>query len=301
MLLSILIPTFNRSKELIINVKKILTYINILNIGDNVELIVSDNGSDYEHRLLIKEEISDLNVKIFFHASNIGFEKNMLFLLEKASGVYAMTLGDDDYFSMELFKQILSYLEQGKFSAVFSNYIRCDENGKAIGQNPYFATPTDDYVFGDDEIYMCYLAHKMSCQTFLVKDVLEAYTRLGLTTDYPQIFFMGYGIANGGRAVYITQNPIINTVLEKRNFDYDYDCLMGDICAAFDKLPQKWQRVKQYILFVQKNNNRYVNRITIKHPFATTYRIMNTYKCSITFKIVLIALFWAYFFKRKVR
>lgn len=301
MLLSILIPTLNRSKELIINVKKILSYINKLAVTDKVEIIISDNGSDYENRILIEKELVCLNVSIFFQNENIGFENNMLFLLEKAHGTYAMTLGDDDYFSVELFGRILFYLEQGNVSAVFSNYVRCDAQGKRIGSNPYFAIPTDDYIFGIDEIYRCYLAHKMSCQTFLTEGVLEAYTSLGLSTDYPQIFFMGYGVAKGGKAVYITQNPIINTVLEKRNFDYSYDNLMGDICVAFDKLPKRWNRIKQYILFVQKNNNRYINKITIRHPFETTCRILKTYKCSITFKIVLVGMFWGYFVKGKIK
>ena len=44
-LLNILIPTYNRDKELILNLSRIKRYIRVLGIENDVNILISDNGS----------------------------------------------------------------------------------------------------------------------------------------------------------------------------------------------------------------------------------------------------------------
>lgn len=78
--LSVLIPTFNRSKELIENVNTIVGTIGMYDLSDKVEIVISDNGSSKEHRELIEIAFNESSVvRLFCQEENLGFEKIVFF------------------------------------------------------------------------------------------------------------------------------------------------------------------------------------------------------------------------------
>lgn len=98
MYLSILIPTYNRSKSL----KKTLTALvgQVEKItSDEVELIVSDNDSTDDTKSVVEafiDEFKSVRLIYFKNVKNIGFDANVNEAISHASGEYSWLLSDDD-------------------------------------------------------------------------------------------------------------------------------------------------------------------------------------------------------------
>lgn len=90
---SILIPTFNRAKELPQAIESALAQD-----YSNLEVIVSDNASIDETSLVVKKYASDDRFKYYRNIQNIGMSANWRrAVFTHASGEWALILSDDDY------------------------------------------------------------------------------------------------------------------------------------------------------------------------------------------------------------
>lgn len=94
-LISIAIPTFNRAKELEANLKILCSEISDFEVN-NVEIIVSDNCSEDNTNEVCKNYINKPYFSYYKQSSNIGGDKNFLWLYQNASGRYILLLSDDD-------------------------------------------------------------------------------------------------------------------------------------------------------------------------------------------------------------
>lgn len=92
--LSIGIPTFNRANCIERAIDSALNQESI-----NVEVIVSDNCSSDDTSNVLKKYRSNARVKYLRNSFNLGPVSNYNRCLEKASGLYFMILGDDDWLS----------------------------------------------------------------------------------------------------------------------------------------------------------------------------------------------------------
>jgi glycosyltransferase involved in cell wall biosynthesis len=107
MILSICIPTYNRSQK----VKSLLD--SLFNQGIhklNVEILVSNNGSTDQTLRLINQYEGVF--RIFNQSVPIGFGENVKFLYSNAIGEFILLLGDDDEL---LFDNLKSLIEMLKF------------------------------------------------------------------------------------------------------------------------------------------------------------------------------------------
>ena len=103
--LSICIPTFNRSKSL----DDLLASIDSIKsmIGYEIEICVSNNNSTDNTRQILAKWSNIYQITINHNATNIGFSGNMKKLLEIASGKWICYVGDDDLLISEnLIKQL---------------------------------------------------------------------------------------------------------------------------------------------------------------------------------------------------
>jgi glycosyltransferase involved in cell wall biosynthesis len=96
MLLSICIPTFNRKKYLENCLNSIKVAIHNLPNRDEIEICVSDNGSSDGTSDMVERFTSPIELKFIQNKSNIGFAKNMLQVVNMASGEYVWVIGSDD-------------------------------------------------------------------------------------------------------------------------------------------------------------------------------------------------------------
>ncbi|UOF91392.1 glycosyltransferase [Fodinisporobacter ferrooxydans] len=94
-ILSICIPTYNRAELLKYSLKSIIPQVN--EFSDEVELIVSDNGSD-DHTIEVVKWAQQMgDFKFHRNIENLGVIKNIFKLThELSSGEYCWVLGDDD-------------------------------------------------------------------------------------------------------------------------------------------------------------------------------------------------------------
>ncbi|MFA6486017.1 MAG: glycosyltransferase family 2 protein [Candidatus Magasanikbacteria bacterium] len=96
-ILSICIPTYNRANFLKKNLDSIISQFNDRNIKELVEVVISDNASTDDTAMVVKsfQERFD-NIKFFENDQNLLFDRNLLNVIEKSSGEYCLTIGDDD-------------------------------------------------------------------------------------------------------------------------------------------------------------------------------------------------------------
>lgn len=87
---SIVIPTFNRNKELLMAVKSVLRQD-----FNNFEIVISDNASSKDPLPALKK-LKDRRIKYFRNDKNIYFARNLYKAIKLATGKYVFILGDDD-------------------------------------------------------------------------------------------------------------------------------------------------------------------------------------------------------------
>ncbi len=91
-LISICIPTFNRANYLKETLESILPQL-----GPDIEVVVSDNGSTDDTKSIVLEyQQKNPDIRYFSNDANLGFDRNLLRCLEHASGEYVWFFGSDD-------------------------------------------------------------------------------------------------------------------------------------------------------------------------------------------------------------
>lgn len=152
MLLSILLPTYNRKNQIkrqieyFIN-EKFYTY-------SNVEIIVSNNCSDDGTNLVLNDYKYD-NLRIFSQNSNIGSNNNFLFLINKSRAKFIWIVGDDDELKNGLLEKVIkvltNYPEIGHLFINFNYYTNkgIEKSGLPEGNKTYF-NPGELFQFVSD-------------------------------------------------------------------------------------------------------------------------------------------------------
>jgi len=106
-LLSICIPTYNRSKYLRSNLLSIFSQVRHPEL---VEVVVSDNHSTDETEAVAREFLKYENFRYFRQEENIGPAKNFLSNVALAKGEYCWIIGDDDFILQERIESILQLI-----------------------------------------------------------------------------------------------------------------------------------------------------------------------------------------------
>lgn len=97
-ILSICIPTYNRSKYLTECLNSIVCQFDNEEIIGNVEIVISDNASEDDTQKVVKDfQDKYKNIKYFRNENNLGFDRNVEKVIMSANGSFLWTLSDDDY------------------------------------------------------------------------------------------------------------------------------------------------------------------------------------------------------------
>ena len=113
-LLSIAIPTYNRAAFL----KNLLDNIvsQVSEVRDKVEICISNNGSTDNTREVVmnfKKKYPDL-IKYNENEENLGFDKNLLKVMNMAGGKFVWTFSDDDLIVKDGIKRVIKLIEKNK-------------------------------------------------------------------------------------------------------------------------------------------------------------------------------------------
>lgn len=104
--LSICIPTWNRGLSALNAVKNILA----ASYDAEIEVVVSNNGSDKTEGYDELKEIKDLRLRYYELESNMGFAYNFRNVLGKAKGRFAVMSSDEDLLNLEELPKYLDFL-----------------------------------------------------------------------------------------------------------------------------------------------------------------------------------------------
>ena len=133
MILSIVIPTYNRANEV---KRAILSIINLLQLHESdCELIVTDNASSDDTVTVVKRLVRNLkNTTILESDENSGPSRNWLRGVEKAEGRYILLLFSDDLMLFEddekIFLNNLKVMDSKSIGLIRLPVEICDENLK---------------------------------------------------------------------------------------------------------------------------------------------------------------------------
>lgn len=106
-LVSVCIPTCNRSKKLAFCVKELIKCD-----YPNLQIIISDNGStDDTAEVGAAFELADGRIRYYRHPTNLGPTRNFEFARSKANGKYFLWHSDDDYLDCNYISACVSALE----------------------------------------------------------------------------------------------------------------------------------------------------------------------------------------------
>jgi glycosyltransferase involved in cell wall biosynthesis len=117
--LTIAIPTFNRSTFLQLNLQQLNNEIKLCP-HDAIELLVSDNASVDETECIVEcAQKLGMSIKYIKNDKNIGSDANIAQCFNMARGRYVLILGDDDLLVDGVLPSLLNQLKNKQYGVVF--------------------------------------------------------------------------------------------------------------------------------------------------------------------------------------
>jgi hypothetical protein len=255
-ILTIGIPTFNRSAVLIKNIDYILS----LDILDKIELLVIDNNShdDTFNILCSKYQNKFTFIK---NESNIGFSKNTIKLFNCCKTKYLMWLSDEDFIYKENIYKLLDLLEQNDY------YFLCPQfylDKKLYrGKNK-----SAELSYGDLRSASSHLSG-LVFNVIHIQDVLSEFDNISqkysrLSQYYPQIFLLIKLVSlDISKCIFInfpvsyTKNPVPDT--------HENDALGSKYSHNPQRLIMHQEMIDYYNSIITKNNFKVINKLLKIH------------------------------------
>lgn len=262
MLLTILIPTFNRENEIIFNLDLLERYILSNNLDNNVSILVSNNCStDNTHFALEKfKEKTNVKFNSYTQSENIGLERNALFTLEKAHSEYIMYLGDDDYLEERYLVEVIESIKENKnISCIIPSFAPISPNKEILSGGRDINVKTKLYSKGFKSTKEnSFRGHQLSGLTFKRNGLLEEYKKRNVQNIYPFIFFTAFSTLVG-ETLHLTKYPVKVTQpgQEKKDWGYGNDGLMNEIFDNYKKLPvNNYRKTVLQVVHFRKQSGR---------------------------------------------
>jgi glycosyltransferase involved in cell wall biosynthesis len=245
-MIDILIPTYNRAPFLIKNIILLNEQMESDGIIDKFRILVSNNCSTDDTKTALELVEKDIKVKLktYEQFSNIGLEKNAIFLLCESDAEFIIYLGDDDYLPSGYLNFIAETIENDKeVTAIIPGILALYPDGLTLPgrfanfevkkYSPSLKTTREVSNFG----------HQLS-GLFLKRDGLSKnYLRSeNLRNIYPFIFFVAYNNLRG-TTYYAPKFQVLVSQGNSKDWKYDDSGLLVDILKNFKILyPDSWRK-----------------------------------------------------------
>jgi len=181
LLLSVCIPTYNRSMIL----KRTIQNIIKLN-SDDFEIVISDNGSEDDTKEVVTS-IIDSRIKYYSNGNNKGGTFNIVKVLELAIGEYCLLLSDEDDAELDNVLKLLKSFKDIDPVVIKGNHF--DYYSNSIGKN--FKT------FSFRFYYMSGLIFKRNSINFSDLKIELSKERYGYLNSYPHIYLTNQLLLKG--------------------------------------------------------------------------------------------------------
>lgn len=127
-LLSICVPTYNRSK-------KFSKFLNSIDTDDNIEVVIVDDGSTEDIKSLLLPTYK-FKLKYYKNEKNKGRSSALYDAINLASGKYVMIMDSDDYFISGGIEKVLNQIKENNDVKTFVFGTEIIKNGKKILNKP---------------------------------------------------------------------------------------------------------------------------------------------------------------------
>ncbi|QEH39754.1 glycosyltransferase family 2 protein [Chitinophaga sp. XS-30] len=265
MLLSILIPTYNRQKFLLKNLEILCAIITENNLNNDVEIIISNNcspDSTSQKVRIFMEMYPDIKITFFDQPQNIGLEANALLVLSESHSEYAMYLGDDDYLTKEYLVQLVKRIKVCRdISCIIPSYQNINPEGNHINDGRDIGLKSQVYSGGFENcLENSFRGHQLSGLTFKQEGLLDTYRKNAVQNMYPFIYFVSRCCLDG-KTWHFTDYPVLVTAAPQKDKDWGYgnDGLLANIFDNYKKLEgiNTIQRSKLELRFLFRQHWRY--------------------------------------------
>ena len=233
MLLSINIPTYNRSFYLDKNLSIIINQIRDNNLEKLVEINISDNASTDSTQDIVKciiHENADLLIHYKRNDTNLGPDANYIQTMHMASAEFSILWGDDDFLKNGALQYIVEVIKTMDCSFFISNRTTIDGNGNLLAEQCFFYNNLSTRIFDfhqKDEL-ISYLSHVRSlgaCFTFIssiiyktsiIKEMGE-YDHCFDGTYYSFLYYWWGWLLKGNKICYLNKSYLYCTTAGKLN------------------------------------------------------------------------------------
>lgn len=240
-LLSICIPTYNRSACLRVCLESILQSAE--GIQDQIEILISDNDStDDTNSVASKFSAQYPCIRYDRNSRNLGCERNVYKVVSSTATEYIWIVGDDDKIAPNAIPTILKHLES-KYDLIVTDYAIYDKY-IAIQKLPSRFNLTDNRVFDDlDELmkvfgiqlgYMSNLIMKKSVFLSTPFPEYEAFADYGFSIMYT----VYAGLQPSAQVLYLADPLVHNRADNSGNFDW-YKYFVEGTSLTLDALRNK--------------------------------------------------------------
>lgn len=149
---SICIPSFNRPKELV----RLLSSIDLKCTG-NLEIVICEDNAPLRDK--VRQAVNefslarpDLSIKYYENHNNLGYDKNLRELINKATGEYIIFMGDDDEFIPGCLEHYIDFLKSNSNLAYVLRSYRIIHDDRKIEyfkyypETKFFSSGIDTYI-----------------------------------------------------------------------------------------------------------------------------------------------------------
>ena len=303
-MLTILIPTFNRIKELKKNIFYLLNQIEIHSLSDKIILKISNNNSTdgtYEFLNELEGEYCTL-VKVFHQNTNIGLERNCLFLMENLSTSHIMFLGDDDTLAPGYLKFVLKEIATRRIGAIIPGNLQIFEDCQVIPARK--VTKTAYYKPGYLSVLaLSHYGHQLSGLVLRKDGLTKNYQK---HPEYKNIYpFINFLIHNALIYTTIYAPGYLVQIYQSAEKDWNYNKvnLLNEIFKNFDLQFGKntFKSIICQISFVDKQSWRLGFAKNYQFLLQSYFNIMKSREISFTFKILVHVVYFFTLVKRLLK
>ena len=188
--LQIFIVTYNRARYLRRTLVKLLAETSPVR---NCEIVILDNHSTDETRVVAQEFVPRGNVTVVTHPRNIGGNANVVRAMELARpNAYVWTLGDDDFYDFANWAEVESAMERGEKAICLARYILPDEQKDDVPRQLVQAT----FITG------------MIVHASLYSDTVVSEAHNAVHTLFPQLVPILSWVNRGG-CLFVVSRPVV--------------------------------------------------------------------------------------------
>ncbi len=258
-MIEILIPTYNRSKYLVKNILHIDTLIKKEDLGGKFRIMISNNDSTDDTNLALEQVKNKVGIElvIYQQETNVGLEKNAIFILENATSDYVIFLGDDDYFPDGYLTKLLNISNFNEYGVVIPGVSSLTQDGVITPARADLKTRSHEPGF-NALLDFSHFGHQLSGLFFEREGVVEAYKADEKNRNiYLFIFFIGF-VMQRRPSLYAPGYQVLVTEGNSKDWSYDASGLLTEIFRNINALypNDRCQRVKLCIQMMKRQSWR---------------------------------------------